>query len=108
MSQGQGDSMSRIPQGVANIWGRCPIHGQQSSGVELLGPSQPQVIQMLAYSSSGPVYKQTGTKGSQYLSLDLRQRASGEDALKERQPKRLRYAFPSPNIIQLVLGMLVR
>ena len=48
-------------------------------------------------------------KVPQYLSLDFSaKRASRGDALKERWPEGLMYAFPPPNIIQITLGRLVR
>ena len=43
-------------RGVACLH-KYPIQGQESSGVELRRPSQPQVVQTLWYSSSGSVCK---------------------------------------------------
>ena len=103
MSQEWGDSMPRIPQRCGKPPGRCPIWGQESFEVELRTPIHPQVIQMVEYSSSRSVSKQLSTQGAlKFHPGSLDRRASWGDALKEKWPKGLRYAFPPPNITQLV------
>ena len=67
MSQELGNSMSKIPQGFGKPSGRFPIQRQESSGMELGGPSQLQVIQTEGYSSSRSVCKEAGTQGSPIL-----------------------------------------
>ena len=64
MSWEWGNGMPREPQRCGKPPGRCPIHGQESSGVEIGRPSQLQVIQMVRYSSFKYVCKRTGTQGA--------------------------------------------
>ena len=54
--------------------GRCPIQGQESSGLDPRLPSMPQVIKMLGNPSSGPLCKQSGEQGTQiFQPVSLRQ-----------------------------------
>ena len=61
-------------RGVGFSLGRCPIQDQESSGVELMGTSLPQVIQVLGNPSTGSLCKHLGTQGAIILQLgSLRQ-----------------------------------
>ena len=92
-------------RGVANLWADALFRGKKAQGWSL-GNSLfkcwgTPVVDLFASSQAHKV--------PQYLSLDLSdKRASEGDALKERWPEGLRCAFPSPNIIQMALGRLVR
>ena len=71
------------------------------------GSSKLQIILMMGFFSGRSVCKQTLTQGASILQPgSLRQ--GGGYSLKEMFPKDLRYVFPPPNIILLVLCRLVR
>ena len=74
-----GNRVPRIPQRCGKSPGRCPIKGQESSGVKLRRPSLPQVIQALGH-NSGSLCKQSGIQGAPILQPgSLRQESiSGE------------------------------
>ena len=89
--------------------GRCPIQVQESSGVELGRMSKPWVIQMVGTPVVDLFASRQAHRVSPYFSLEISdRRRCWEAALKERWPKGIRYAFPPPNIIEIVLGRLIR
>ena len=67
-----------IPQRCSKSLSRCPIQGQEGSGVESRGPSMLQVIQVLGNPSSGPHCKQSDSQDTLIFQPgSLRQGASG-------------------------------
>ena len=74
--------MPTIPQRCGKYMGRCPIQGQESSGVESREPSMPQAIQGLENPSSGPLCKQLGSQGAPIFQPgSLRQGSTRRDTL---------------------------
>ena len=94
-------------RGVANLWADALSRGKNAQEYSL---GDPACHRMFKHSASLVVNLFTSSWAHKVpnISPDLSdQGASGGDALKERWPEGIRYAFLPPNFIQMALGKLL-
>ena len=94
---------------VANLWPDALSRGKRAQEWSLGDPACHRLLKHWGSPVVDMFVSSRAHNVPQYFSLDLSDgRATGRDALEERWPEGLRYAFPPQNISWMVLGRLVR